>query len=55
MYRYELHLHTMETSRSPVRIPDSFALKDVITSGNYELWSPEYDNILKECEAIPHV
>ena len=36
-------------------IPDSFALKDVITSGRYRLWCPEYDLILKECEEIPHV
>ena len=36
-------------------IPDSFALKDVITSGRYSLWCPEYDGILKECEEIPHV
>ncbi|MBQ5950913.1 MAG: PHP domain-containing protein [Lachnospiraceae bacterium] len=40
---------------SEVRIPDSYAMARVITSGNYGLWCPEYDNILKECEAIPHV
>ena len=37
------------------RIPDSYALKAVITSGKYQLWCPEYEYILKECEAIPHV
>ena len=40
---------------SDVRIPDSYAMKDVITSGRFQLWCPEYECILKECEAIPHV
>ena len=37
------------------RIRDSYEMKDVITSGAFRLWCPEYENILKECEAIPHV
>ena len=37
------------------RIPDSYALKEVITSGRYRLWSPEFEDILKECDAIPRV
>ena len=40
---------------SDERIRDSYELKDVITSGAYSLWCPEFDDILKECEAIPHV
>ena len=38
---------------SSTRIPDSRTLKDVITSGNYKLWSPDFEYILKKCEAIP--
>ena len=37
------------------RIPDSFAMKEVITSGNFSLWSPGNEQILEECEAIGHV
>ncbi len=37
------------------RIPDSFALRDILVSGRYRRWCPEYESILKECEAIPHV
>ena len=37
------------------RIPDSFALKDVITSGRYRLWCPEYEWIVEECGRIPAV
>ena len=40
---------------SDERIRDSYELKDAITSGAYSLWCPEFDDILKECEAIPHV
>ena len=40
---------------SEARIPDSYAMKEVITSGRFQLWCPEYEDILKECEAIPHV
>ena len=40
---------------SDERIRDSYELKDVITSGAYSLWCPEFDDILKECEAISHV
>ena len=39
------------------RIRDSYALKDVITSGRYQNWvqCPEFQWILQESEAIPHV
>lgn len=37
------------------RIRDSHALKDVIVSGRYQNWCPEFDRILKESEEIPHV
>ena len=37
------------------RIRDSYALKDVITSGRYRNWCPEFDSILKESEADRHV
>lgn len=37
------------------RVRDSYEMKDIITSGAFDLWCPEYENILKECEAIPHV
>ena len=40
---------------SETRIPDSYAMKEVISSGRFQLWCPEYEDILKECEAIPHV
>ena len=40
---------------SDTRIRDSYELKRVITAGQYRLWCPEYEYILKECEAIPHV
>ena len=40
---------------SDVRIPDSYARKDVITSGRFQLSCPEYEYIWKECEAIPQV
>ena len=40
---------------SEVRIRDSYVLKDIITSGAYSLWCPEFDTILKECEEISHV
>ena len=37
------------------RVRDSYEMKTLIESGNYTLWCPEYEDILKECEAIPHV
>lgn len=37
------------------RIRDSFALKDVITSGRYRNECPEFDWIIKESEAFFHV
>ena len=37
------------------RIPDSFALKEVITSGQYRLWCPAYKEIIQESEAFRHV
>ena len=37
------------------RIRDSYQLKDVITSGRFRNWCPEFDAILKEGEAIGHV
>lgn len=37
------------------RIRDSYEMKNIITSGAFSLWCPEYEHILKECEAIPHV
>lgn len=37
------------------RIRDSFALKDVISSGRFRNWCPEFDWIVKESEAISRV
>ncbi|MBQ1772547.1 MAG: PHP domain-containing protein [Clostridia bacterium] len=37
------------------RITDSYEMKDVITSGNFELWCPGNEQILQECEAIKSV
>ncbi|MBQ6332418.1 MAG: PHP domain-containing protein [Clostridia bacterium] len=37
------------------RIRDSYELKDIITSGQYKNWCPEFDRIIKESEEIPHV
>ncbi len=37
------------------RIRDSYELKDVIVSGQYRNWCPEFDWIIRESEAIPHV
>lgn len=37
------------------RIRDSYELKDVIMSGQYRNLCPEFDWIIKESEAIPHV
>ncbi len=37
------------------RIRDSFALKEVITSGQYTLRCPTYESIIQEWEALRHV
>ena len=37
------------------RIRDSYELKTVIETGRYRNWCPEYDRIITESEAIPHV
>ena len=37
------------------RIRDSYELKEVISSGRFRNWCPEFDWILKESEGIPNV
>ena len=37
------------------RITDSYEMKEVITSGDYELWCPGNELILQECEAMKRV
>lgn len=37
------------------RIRDSFEMKEVLTSGQYTLWCPLYQEIIEESEALRHV
>ena len=37
------------------RITDSYEMKNVLTSGNFRLWSPGNENIIKECEVLESV
>ncbi len=37
------------------RITNSYEMKNVLTSGNFRLWSPGNENIIKECEVLESV